>query len=116
MDATALVVDVLEGALGVPVSTEIPTDRPGRLVSVALEADRSTPFLLMPTYRLMCWGDSDVDAKSIAMAAVEALWDAALDHPYLSAADLETLSRTSWSKTGQARYEAVVSLVINTDE
>lgn len=50
------------------------------------------------------------------MSAVEALWEAAAEHPYLSACQLETLSRDEWSKTGQARYVATVSLVINTDE
>lgn len=115
MDPTELVLSILDGVTGAPVTTEVPSDRPGRMVTVALEQDRSTPYLLRPTYDIMCWGDSDRDAASMARACVDALWEAALDHPYLSACSLQTLSRDSWGRTGQARYVAVVDLTINID-
>ena len=116
MDTTRLVVDVLSAALDVPVSTDMPADRAGRLVLVDLSGDQSTEHLLMPRYDLTCWGSTDRDAKGIATSAVRALQDAALDHPYLSACRLETMSREEWSRNGQGRYLAVVDLVINTDE
>ena len=46
----------------------------------------------------------------------DALREEALTHPYLSAAQLETLSRDEWTSTGQARYFARLQLTINTDE
>ena len=86
------------------------------MVLVDLSGDQSTLFLLMPRYDLTCWGSSDRDAHGIALSAVQALQEAALDHPYLSDCQLETMSREEWSRDGQGRYLAVVQLVINTDE
>ena len=116
MDATKLVVDLLSESLTVPVSTDMPRNRVERMVLVDLSGDQSTPFLLMPRYDLTCWGSSDRDAHGIALSAVQALQEAALDHPYLSDCQLETMSREEWSRDGQGRYLAVVQLVINTDE
>lgn len=116
MDTTKLVVDLLAEALSVPVSTDMPRDRPHRLVLVDLSGDESDPFILRPRYDLTCWGTSDRDARGIALSAVQALQDAALDHPYLSACQLETMSREEWSRNGQGRYLAIVDLVINTED
>lgn len=116
MDGIALAVSILKDALDMPVSTDIPSDRPKRYVLVDLDGDGSTPFLIRPRLALTCWGSSDRDAHSIAIAAVEALQDAAEDHPYLSDAELETMSREEWTRNGHGRYLALVSLTIDTDE
>ena len=115
MDTTELVIGILTDALTVPASTDMPADGPKRAVLVDLSGDQSTPFLLMPRYALTCWGDSDRDAKGIALSAVQALQEAAETHPYLSACQLETMSREEWSRNGQGRYVAEVQLVINTE-
>lgn len=115
MDTTKLVIDLLKEALTVPVKTDMPRDRPDRLVLVDLAGDSSTPFLLRPRYNLTCWGISDRDAHGIALSAVQALQEAALDHPYLSSVALEAMSREEWSRNGQGRYLATVDLVINTE-
>lgn len=118
MDPNALVVSLLDDALdGAVVTTEVPTDRPGTAyVCVYRNGGYEDPFLMQPRYDLVCWNDSDKHAYDLAMSCVSALWDAAQTHPYLSACQLETLARDEWSKTGQARYVATVTLVINTDE
>ena len=116
MDPTELVISILSDALAVPVSTDIPEGRPDRLVLVDLSGDQSTQHLLLPRYMLTCWGTSDRDAHGIALSAIQALQEAALDHPYLSAAQLETMSREEWSRNGQGRYMAEIDLVINVDE
>lgn len=118
MDPNELTVQLLSDALsGVKVSTEVPRDRPNTAyVGVYRNGGFEDPFLLQPRYDLVCWSDSDKHAYDLAMSCVNALWAAAQDHPYLSAAQLETLSRDEWSQTGHARYVATVSLVINTDE
>ena len=115
-DATIIVLDVLREALTVEVTTDVPEDRPNRLVLVDLTGDQSDGFFLRPRYALTCWGESDHDAHGIALSAVQALQEAALDHPYLSSCDLETMSREEWSRNGQSRYMAEVTLIINTDE
>lgn len=120
MNTTKLVLDVLSDALAVPVSTDMPATRdhvtPSRYVLVDLSGGQSDGIILRPRYDLTCWGTTDRDAHGIAISAVQALQDAALDHPYLSACQLETLSREEWSRNGQGRYLAIVDLVINTDE
>jgi hypothetical protein len=115
MDPIGLAVDILKESLDAEVSTEIPKDRQARYVMVGLDGDESTPFLLRPRLALTCWGSSDRDAFSLAISAAEALRDAAMDHPYLSSADLETMSREEWSRTGQSRYLAIITLTINVD-
>ena len=111
-----LVVGLLEDALAVPICTDIPRDRPPRMVLVSLDGDASSEFLLKPRVALTCWGTSDRDAHEGALSAVQALQDAALDHPYLSGVDLETMSRDEWSRTGQGRYLAILNLTINVDD
>lgn len=114
-DFIGMVLEILTGALDVPVTTEIPPDRSGRLVMVALDGDNSTPYVLRPTIGLTCWGASDRDAMGIALDAVAALQEASLDHDLLSSAQLESMSRDEWTRTGQGRYYALVNLTINTE-
>lgn len=116
LDATNIVLGILRGALSVDVTTDIPKDRPGRLVLVDLTGDQSDAFILRPRYTLTCWGESDSDAHGIALSAVQALQEASMGHALLSSCDLETMSREEWSRNGQSRYMAVVDLTINTDE
>ena len=116
MDPIELAVGILSEELTVPVSTEIPATRPQRMVAVTLDADNSTEYLMRVTLGLTCWGTSDRDAHGIAVSAVDALRDAALDHDLLSAVGLETMARDEWTKTGQAHYFASVELTVNVDE
>lgn len=115
-----IAVTVLAEALAVPVGTDMPSDqehrRTERYVMVSLDGDGSDPFLLRPTIALTCWGASDHDAHGIALSAIDALRDAALDHDLLSAVELDSISREEWSRNGQSRYLALVGLYINTDE
>ena len=116
VDFIAMVREILTDALVVPVMTDIPENRPQRMVMVDLDGDASTPYVLRPRISLTCWGSSDRDALGMATSAVDALREAALDHDLLSAVELESISREEWSRTGQSRYYALLTLVINTDE
>lgn len=116
IDTTEIVVGILSDALDVPVSTDVPMNRPDRLVMVALESSEDDAFLLRPTYSLTCWGASDMDAKGIAMSALHALAGAAADHDWLSNVEMDNLTRDEWSGTGQARYVLTARTVFNTDE
>lgn len=115
MDATSICVAVLRNAMpdGVAVSSEIPTERPARQVSVSRVGGGETQFLDRPRMRLVCWGTSDAEAYSIAMTAVHALADAARTHPLLSNSTLDVMSRDEWAGDGTARYSATVNMTIN---
>lgn len=116
VDCIGIVVGILSGALTVPVSTEIPDGRPDRFVLVSLDGDSSTEFVLRPRISLTCWGQTDRDAMGIAVSALHALQEAAMDHALLSAAELESMSRDEWTRTGQGRYVSLVTLTVNTEE
>ena len=116
IDTTSYVVGVLSDALDVSVQTDIPPERPKRLVMVSQEGDQSDMFLLRPSYAITCWGMSDVDARGIAISALHALTDDALDSKWLSSVDLDGLVRDEWTGTGQARYVMSLSFVFNYDE
>lgn len=114
-DDIALVVDVLSAALpAVPVSTEVPQNRPQRLIMVALAGDASDRFIRRPTISLTVWGMSDEDAHGLALSAWHAISDACLEHDLLSFCELETMSRDEWTATGQSRYLVQLNLTINT--
>ena len=115
MDPTELVLDVLRAALDVPVSTEVPSRRPDRLVTVDLAGDQSTPYVMRPRYNILCWGRSDQDAHAMSRSVLDALWAAAEVHPYLSACEQVSMARDEWTATGQGRYLLVVDLTINED-
>lgn len=118
MDCISLVVGILADEIGAPVSTDRSRDAHARgpQVSVSLIGDYSDEFLLRPRIGLTVWGDTDRAAHSLAMSCVDALRDASLDHPYLSAVQLETMSREEWSRTGQSRYLVELDLTVNTDD
>lgn len=116
IDTTAYVVGVLSNALNVDVKTDIPLERPKRLVMVSQEGDESDMFLLRPIYALTCWGMTDVDARGIALSALHALTEDAFDSKWLSAVDLDGMVRDEWTGTGQARYVMTLSLTFNYDE
>lgn len=123
VDPIQLTVEVVAEALQtVPVSTEMPfsashpSAQPERYVVVTLEGMQDDGFLAVANVSLTVWGLSDRDAFGMATAAVDALREESLTHPYLSAAQLETLTRDEWTSTGQARYFARMQLTINTDE
>lgn len=113
-DDTALVVGILADALAVPVSTEVPAQRPQRFVMVSLTGDTSDEFIHRVRYGLTVWGESDADAHGLAMSAWHALTDAAQDHDLLSAVGLDSMSRDEWTATGAARYLVQLDLIINT--
>lgn len=116
MDGVELAVSLLKESLEVKVGTEVPRNRPQRFIMVDLDGDESTPYVLRPRIALTCWGASDKDARGIALSALDALQEASEDHPYLSDAALDTMSREEWSRNGQGRYLALINLTINTDE
>lgn len=112
-DSVALVVDILSKALTVPVSTEIPQRRKDRLVLVEREGGTMSDFIDRPRIGLLCWGTSDDEAQGIAIDAVHALAEAALDHERLSSSKVEAMSRDGWSQGDGARYRVVLELTIN---
>ncbi len=117
MDVIALILEVLGDGLNVPVTTELPADRDAPVEMVTVEAQEQTDgFINAVRCYLTCWGLSDRNAHSIAVASMDVLMDAALDHPWLSSARLDSMGRDRWARTGQARYEVVMDLTINSDE
>lgn len=116
MDPVRLAVEILqEGFPNVPVGTEVPNDRPGRLVTVALDSMSTDGLTTVETLGIVCWGLTDPDACGMCARAADLLREAAEEHPFLFAAQLDTMARDLWTATGQSRYIAQVSLFLNED-
>lgn len=113
MDAVAINVECLAAALAVPVRTEIPKDRPQRMVCVSRSGGTSDDCFDYPEITLLCWGISDADASGLAISATHALAEAAELHPLLSSSEVDTISRDEWAATGASRYRVVLFQVIN---
>ncbi len=121
MNPISVAVEILREAFpGIKVSTEVPAERnrPSRQVTVSLDGMEQDAHGLLTRARvvIICWGRSDQDAFEMGVTASDALRDAALDHPYLSAAQPETMATDEWLATGQARYFVAMALYLNTDE
>lgn len=114
MDDTALIVAILQDAFDVPVSTEIPPTRPERLLHVNYQCRESDVLLHRGTLYLTAWGRTAVEARGMAETVAYELADVALTHDLLSSASLERIDNDTWSRDGQARCTAEISLVINT--
>jgi hypothetical protein len=114
MDPLLIVLPIIEEAYDdVPVTTEVPRDRPERLVVVTRAGGSTDGFVATPLIGVTCWGRDDHDAQTMARYGFDALAEAAEEHPNLFSADLLSLSRDEWTATGQARYYAEITLTIN---
>lgn len=113
MDAVAINVATLKAALDVPVSSEIPIERPERMVCVQRSGGPRDECFDYPEITLLCWGATDAEASGLAISAAHALSEAAESHPLLSSSEMDTMSRDEWSTNGAARYRVVIQQVIN---
>ena len=116
MNPIKLVRDLLADALDVPVSTEVPEQRPDRMVIVRLDGDKSDAFILRPSIGLLCVGATDLDAFNMSVDAVDALRAAAQTHPYLFSVQLNGKSGDRLDRSGDGVYYALLDLTINTDD
>ena len=116
MNPIKLVKGILDDALDVPVSTEVPEKRPKRMVIVSLDGDLSDAFFLRPRIGLTCVGLSNLDAFNMSVDAVEALRSSAQTHPYLSSVQLNGKSGDMLDRSGEGIYYALLDMTINTDE
>lgn len=114
MDAIAVNVAVLAAALpDVDVCTEVPPDRPGRMVVVERTGGAMDTCFDYPEITLTCWGATDQEASALAVAAARALFEAAQTHPLLSSSDMESKSGDDWPQDGTPRHRVVLQQVIN---
>lgn len=114
MDPTALCVDAIAHRLSIPVSSEIPPERPkGRFVQVSKAGGTESDFIDSPIMALVCWGSSDADASALATDCIHALAEQASDDPLLSHSELITCYRDEWGGTGESRYMVQLRLTIN---
>ena len=121
VDETALTVEILKDALpAVEVTTEFTMDSltamgEGRRVIVSHTTDESDMFLQVATVEMLCCGESDAMAGSIARSCAEALMDAALDHPLLSEAQMVDMGRDSFTTSRGGRHRLTMRLFINVE-
>lgn len=63
----------LSGALGVPVSTAVPAERPQAFVTVERGGGRVTPYSDSPSLTVQVWHSDRLALESLADAACDAL-------------------------------------------
>lgn len=115
MDPNSLCVSILSKALrGVEVSTEVPHARPrGPFVQVSRTGGDRLDFIDRPIMTLICWASSDSSAYALGIDCVHELERQAAVDPFLSSAELISMSRDEWGANGQSRYMVQVRLTIN---
>lgn len=115
VDPISIVLEILRGGLAnVEIGTEMPPDVPtAPTVMVAQTGGLVTEYLIQPVLTLTCWGEDDPSAYALAIDCVHALSEASEDHPLLSNSEMVSMSRDSWSQTGQSRYMLQTRLTIN---
>lgn len=69
------VVSYLSGRLSVPVATEVPEERPERMLAVGVAGGESDGFTETLRLALDAWGQSDLEAHTLLNEALEAVYD-----------------------------------------
>ena len=99
----------------VTASSEMPPSRDIALpyVQISRTGGAGTDYLDTPIMTLFCWADTDERAYMLAENVKNAVADEAMEHPYLSASSLVSMSRDEWAGDGRARYMLQLQLTIN---
>lgn len=115
--ACEICVSVLSDAFPkIPVSTEVPQQRPkGRFILLTQTACSIKDFLAKAQMTIAVWGESDADAYALAIDVMHALNETAGLPGNLSDVEMINMARDEWAATGQARWMLQVLLTINTD-
>lgn len=111
MDLMGRIVAHMSTALSVPVSTEVPENRPQRFVTLNRNGGSIDRFLEYQRITVDAWDVSDERAAALIGAAI----DAAIDMPYrianVATVDAESAYRSDID--GAHRWSAVISVLAN---
>lgn len=108
-------VRIIEEAIGVEASSEMPLDRDAGApyVQVSRTGGEDGEFIDRPIMTLMCWAASDQAAYMLAEDCLRAVKEAAKDDEWMSACEMVSMSRDQWTPAGAARYMLQMRLTIN---
>ena len=117
--AESLLVSALAAALpGVPVRAEVPSERPGVLVTVERVGGPRTLHLDRGTYAVQCWAAPTSGASGRAAAArlcervVSAILSLPCSHPRVAATDVVSSYNFPDPDSGHSRYQITASVVV----
>jgi hypothetical protein len=108
-DVVAALVEWLPGKLGVPAYSKVPAPRPSRFVTVTRTGGEAEKFLDRPTLAVQTWGESDLDAATLALTTRNALSRAAeLEIPQICSCKVEAIYDFPDPDSSQSRQQLTV--------
>lgn len=116
MNAETLIVQYLSCRLDVPVSTDVPPERPARFVTVERTGGTETRFASRPMLAVQAWGGTRTECGNLAHRVRALLMQAT---SLTEVADVQILSLSNYPDPGppaSTRYQVVCQLTIQTSE
>lgn len=108
MDFMKALVKALKAELGVPVSTDVPSERPAEFVTLERTGGQVTMWSDEPSISIRCWAASDAAAYSLASRVCGYINDGARirrDLPMLAKAEVGSAYRNDDMASGQNRHQ-----------
>lgn len=101
----------LTGRLSASVHTEVPNPRPSSFITLERTGGTSDSVILdRPTIAIQCWAATRKEASDLAYE-VDALIAQMIEHPNISQARRASFYNFPDLKSGNPRYQVVISLV-----
>lgn len=115
MDAEVTVRQWLASQLSVPVSTEVPANRPAEFVTVERSGGPITDVRDKALLTIECWSTSRTNAGTLAHTVCDSLIAGSISHPQIASADINSIVNNPDPASGQARFQitAIVVVVLN---
>lgn len=97
----------------IPVSTDVPADRPDRFVSVERTGGERTKILDRPELAIQCWAQSSVAAAELADMLVDVVLPRVYELADLGAFSINSIYNYPLDET-QPRYQITADAVVHT--
>lgn len=105
------VIGFLKTNLTVPVSANVPKDRPSRFVTVERTGGPLDTFRDLPQFAVQTWGTSTADASSLA-DEVRVLLPHLIELTDVARVQVSSTYNFPDPESGQARYQTLVGLTV----
>ena len=114
MTVEADVIQFLKARLAVPVSANVPKDRPARFVTIERVGGILDTFRDLPQLAIQSWGESTADAASLA-DEVRTLLPRLVSLPNVARVTVGSTYNYPDMDSGQARYQTVCDLTVKAE-
>lgn len=113
MDIESLLVEYLSRSLDIPVSGDVPEDKPDRFVTLQRSGGGLDRIILdHPTAIIQCWAATRADAKTLALQVAQLIQEMPDGYVNVVAASVNSLYNFPSTQTRKPRYQIVADFTV----